>query len=179
MPRHRADRADRGDPHRVRRIHGSRRVRAVLRREGTRVGRKRVERLMREADLEGTGPRRTGFTRRDPKATPAPDPVGRDSIAPAPNRLWVTGLTMISTGEGPLRLSAVRDAFSRRVVAPVVPPGLGKRWGAPKPGTSSVPQDLQGAHRAPCAGRSDGRPARLRCRGSCHPLPAGVPRVGP
>lgn len=98
-------------------IYGSPRVHAVLKREGTRVGRKRVERLMREADLSGISPRRTGFTRRDPKATLAPDLVNRDFTAPAPNRLWVTDLTMISTGEGPLWLSAIRDAFSRRVVA--------------------------------------------------------------
>lgn len=72
---------------------------------------------MREADLAGISPRRTGFTRRDPKATLAPDLVQRDFTAPAPNRLWVTGLTMIATCEGPLWLSAIRDAFSRRVVA--------------------------------------------------------------
>lgn len=98
-------------------IYGSPRVHAVLKREGARVGRKRVERLMREADIAGVSPRRKGFTRRDPKATLAPDLVNRDFTAPAPNRLWVTDLTMISTAEGPLWLSAIRDAFSRRVVA--------------------------------------------------------------
>ncbi|OEJ28705.1 transposase [Streptomyces agglomeratus] len=98
-------------------IYGSPRVHAVLRREGVHVGRKRVERLMREADLAGVSPRRKGFTRRDPKATLAPDLVNRDFTAPGPNRLWVTDLTMIPTGEGPLWLSAIRDAFSRRVVA--------------------------------------------------------------
>ncbi|MEU9338728.1 IS3 family transposase [Streptomyces sp. NPDC048290] len=98
-------------------IYGSPRVRAVLKREGTRVGRKRVERLMREADLAGVSPRRSGFTRRDPKATLSPDLVQRDFTASAPNRLWVTDLTMIATGEGPLWLSAIRDAFSRRAVA--------------------------------------------------------------
>ncbi|MEU8868969.1 IS3 family transposase [Streptomyces umbrinus] len=98
-------------------IYGSPRVHAVLKREGVHVGRKRVERLMREADIAGISPRRKGFTRRDPKATLAPDLVERDFTAPAPNRLWVTDLTMISTGEGPLWLSAIRDAFSRRVVA--------------------------------------------------------------
>ncbi|MFF8100884.1 IS3 family transposase [Streptomyces sp. NPDC016640] len=41
----------------------------------------------------------------------------RDLTADRPNRLWVTDLTMIPTGEGPLWLSAIRDAFSRRVVA--------------------------------------------------------------
>ncbi|WP_107090782.1 IS3 family transposase [Streptomyces sp. NRRL WC-3618] len=98
-------------------IYGSPRVHAVLRREGVHVGRKRVERLMREADIAGISPRRKGFTRRDPKATLAPDLVQRDFTASAPNRLWVTDLTMIATGEGPLWLSAIRDAFSRRVVA--------------------------------------------------------------
>lgn len=98
-------------------IYGSPRVHAVLRREGVHVGRKRVERLLREADIAGIGPRRKGFTRRDLKATLAPDLVERDFTAPAANRLWVTDLTMISTGEGPLWLSAIRDAFSRRVVA--------------------------------------------------------------
>ncbi|WP_369394581.1 IS3 family transposase [Streptomyces sp. CG1] len=98
-------------------VYGSPRVHAVLKREGVHVGRKRVERLMREADLAGISPRRGGFTRRGPKATLAPDLVERDFTAKTPNRLWVTDLTMISTGEGPLWLSAIRDAFSRRVVA--------------------------------------------------------------
>ncbi|MEU1274012.1 IS3 family transposase [Streptomyces sp. NPDC005799] len=69
--------------------YGSPRVHAVLRREGTRVGRKRVERLMREADIAGVSPRRKSFTRRDPKAALAPDLVNGDFTAPAPNRLWI------------------------------------------------------------------------------------------
>ncbi|ANZ13564.1 IS3 family transposase [Streptomyces noursei] len=99
-------------------IYGSPRVHAVLKREGVAVGRKRVERLMREDGLAGVRPRRkSGFTRRDPKAALAPDLVNRDFTAPAPNRLWVSDLTMIPTLEGPVWLSAIRDAFSRRVVA--------------------------------------------------------------
>ncbi|MFJ7769708.1 IS3 family transposase [Streptomyces sp. NPDC097107] len=98
-------------------IYGSPRVHAMLLREGVHVGRKRVERLMREADLAGLSPRRGGFTRRDPKAALAPDLVNRDFTAQGPNRLGATDLTMIPTAEGPLWLSAIRDAFSRRVVA--------------------------------------------------------------
>jgi putative transposase len=100
-------------------IYGSPRVHAVLKREGVHVGRKRVERLMREAGLAGISPRRTGkgFTRRDPDAELAPDLVQRNFTANRPNRLWVTDLTMIPTLEGPLWMSAIRDAFSRRVVA--------------------------------------------------------------
>ncbi|MBU3866256.1 IS3 family transposase [Streptomyces sp. 4503] len=99
-------------------IYGSPRVHAVLRREGIHVGRKRVERLMRQAGLAGISPRGSkGFTRRDLDADLAPDLVQRDFTAPAPNRLWVTDLTMVPTREAPLWLSAIRDAFSRRVVA--------------------------------------------------------------
>ncbi|MEV5681067.1 IS3 family transposase [Streptomyces sp. NPDC052179] len=99
-------------------IYGSPRIHAALKREGVRVGRKRVERLMRQAGLAGISPRRNkGFTRREPDADLAPDLVQRDFTASAPNRLWVTDLTMISTLEGPLWLSAIRDAFSRRIVA--------------------------------------------------------------
>ncbi|MFI7361458.1 IS3 family transposase [Streptomyces sp. NPDC050149] len=87
-------------------VYGSPRVHAMLKREGVHVGRKRVERLMREAGLAGLSPRRSGFTRRDPKTALAPDLVNRDFTAQGPNRLWVTDLTMIPTVEGPLWLSA-------------------------------------------------------------------------
>ncbi|MZE75693.1 IS3 family transposase [Streptomyces xinghaiensis] len=49
--------------------YGTPRVHAVLQREGVHVGRKRVERLMRQAGLAGINPRRDkGFTRRHPDA---------------------------------------------------------------------------------------------------------------
>lgn len=73
---------------------------------------------MRQAGLAGISPRRSkGFTRRDPDVDLSPDLVQRDFTASAPNRLWVTDLTMISTLQGPLWLSAIRDALSPRVVA--------------------------------------------------------------
>jgi putative transposase len=98
--------------------YGSPKVHAQLRREGIRVSRKRVERLMRQAGLQGAfmRKRRRSTTRRDPAATPAPDLVNRDFTACEPNRLWVADLSRIPTGEGPLWLASVRDAFSRRIV---------------------------------------------------------------
>ncbi len=98
--------------------YGSPKVHAQLGREAIHVSRKRVERLMRCQGLQGAfmRKRKHSSTRRDPKATPAPDLVNRDFTAAAPNRLWVADLSRIPTGEGPLWLASVRDAFSRRVV---------------------------------------------------------------
>jgi putative transposase len=47
---------------------------------------------------------------------PAPDLVGRDFTAKAPNRLWVAHIKRIDSDEGPLYLAAVVDCFSRRCV---------------------------------------------------------------
>ncbi|MGW7201316.1 IS3 family transposase [Streptomyces chryseus] len=88
-----------------------------LKREGVHVGRKRVEPLMRQASLAGIRPRKGKGTRRDPDAVRAPDLVKRDFTANGPNRLWVTDLTTVTTLEGPLWLSAIRDASSLRAVA--------------------------------------------------------------
>jgi putative transposase len=99
--------------------YGSPRVWLELRRQGVRVGRKRVERLMRTHGLAGAYLRRGwkgGSTRQNPNHTSAPDLVNRDFRATAPNRLWVADLTRILTGEGVLWLASVRDAFANRIV---------------------------------------------------------------
>jgi putative transposase len=98
--------------------YGAPRVHARLRRDGVRTSRKRVERLMRTHGLQGAFLRKRWrcSTRQDPKAIPAPDLVNRDFTAPTPNRLWVADLSRIPTGEGPLWLASVRDAYSRRIV---------------------------------------------------------------
>jgi putative transposase len=99
--------------------YGSPRVWLELRRQGVRVGRKRVERIMREHGLAGAHLRRGwrhGSTRQNPAHTAAPDLVDRDFRATAPNRLWVADLTRLVTGEGVLWLASVRDAFANRIV---------------------------------------------------------------
>ncbi|MCF7547327.1 IS3 family transposase [Pseudonocardia sp. WMMC193] len=99
--------------------YGSPRVWLELRRQGVHVGRKRVERIMREHGLQGAHLRRGwkhGSTRQNPAHRPAPDLLERDFTATAPNRVWVADLTRIVTGEGVLWLASVRDTFSNRVV---------------------------------------------------------------
>jgi putative transposase len=102
---------------RSRRTYGAPRVHAELRRQGVRVGRKRVERLLRAAGLSGLARRRRrGTTVRVQGVRVADDLVGRDFSAPAPNRVWCADLKQIPTWEGVLYLGSVLDCFSRRVV---------------------------------------------------------------
>jgi putative transposase len=98
--------------------YGSPRVHAELRLEdGVRVGRKRVERLMREAGLSGQLKRRRGKTTiRVQGVRTAPDLVERDFSPSEPNRLWVADITYIRTWEGWLYLASVMDCYSRRIV---------------------------------------------------------------
>lgn len=100
-----------------RQTYGVPRVHAALGATGRRIGRKRVARLMRSADLRGCGRRRrVRTTVSDPAATPAPNLVRRRFVADAPNQLWVTDLTYLWTTEGWLYLAAMLDVHSRRVV---------------------------------------------------------------
>jgi putative transposase len=99
-------------------VYGARRVHAELRLAyGVRVGRKRVERLMRDAGISGLVPKKRGRTTiRVPGVRVADDLVRRDFRPAAPNVLWVADITYLRTWEGWLYLAAVQDAFSRAIV---------------------------------------------------------------
>ena len=100
------------------RTYGSPRVHAELRLEdGVRIGRKRVERLMRNAGLAGQLKRRRGKTTIAVQGVrTAPDLVERDFNPTEPNRLWAADITYIRTWEGWLYLASVMDCYSRRIV---------------------------------------------------------------
>ena len=103
---------------RSRRTYGAPRIHADLAARGIAVGRKRVARLMRTAQLVGCGRRRrvVRTTVADPAATPAPNVIARDFYPAAPDRLWVGDITYVPTGEGWLYVATLLDAYSRRVV---------------------------------------------------------------
>jgi putative transposase len=98
--------------------YGARRVHAELRIEhGVRVGRKRVERLMRAAGISGLLPRkRRRTTVKLPGVRVAADLVERDFRPSGPDQTWSADITYISTWEGFLYLAHVQDLFSRRIV---------------------------------------------------------------
>jgi putative transposase len=104
--------------HRSRETYGYPRVHAELRAVGIHCNRKRVARLMRKNGLRGCmrGPRRKHTTRQDPLAIPAPDLVGRNFCATAPNRLWTADITYLPTDEGFLYVAFILDVYSRKVV---------------------------------------------------------------
>lgn len=110
---------------RIREVHernycayGYRRMWIALKREGEEVGRGRVQRLMREAGIQGAKRRGKPWrtTTPDPEARRRPDLVERDFSAGAPNRLWVGDLTYLRSWDGLTYLAFVLDAFSRKVV---------------------------------------------------------------
>jgi transposase InsO family protein len=98
--------------------YGSPRVYAELRDNGTEIGRRRVTRLMRQADIVGLHKRRWRKTTVvDPAAERARDLIGRD-FAPGPitDRRYVGDITYIPTWEGFAYLATVIDLASRRAV---------------------------------------------------------------
>jgi putative transposase len=84
---------------------------------GIGVGRKRVERLMRGAGLQGIQKRRFRCTTHSgiPEHF-APDLVERKFAADRPDALWLADVTYIATAEGFLYLAVVLDVFSRMIV---------------------------------------------------------------
>ncbi|MGS2620203.1 IS3 family transposase [Micromonospora sp. LZ34] len=108
-----------GEIHQMSRgTYGSPRVHAELRlAAGVRCGRKRVERLMRHAGLQGVyRRRRRGCTVRDPQASPSADLVNRRFVVDRPDALWVTDIIQHRTSQGWVYCAVVLDVFARRVV---------------------------------------------------------------
>jgi putative transposase len=101
-----------------RQTYGYRRVTAELvDGRGQAVGRHRVARLMRTADIQGVTRRKfCRTTRRDDAARPAPDLLNRDYSAAGPDCRWVADITYVPTWAGFVFLAVVLDVFTRRVV---------------------------------------------------------------
>ena len=98
-------------------VYGARKVWRELHREGIRVARCTVERLMRELGLEGVRRGKTRRTTIPDEAAPRPaDLVERDFSASRPNQLWVADLTYVATWSGFVYASFIFDAFSRFIV---------------------------------------------------------------
>jgi transposase InsO family protein len=99
------------------RVYGARKVWRQLLREGFEVARCTVERLMKEMGLQGVVRGRRVRTTVPDKSVPCPrDKVNRHFRASAPNRLWVSDFTYVSTWAGFVYVAFVIDVFARRIV---------------------------------------------------------------
>jgi transposase InsO family protein len=111
----------RGETRRVREagfgVYGVRKVWRQLGREGIRVARRPVARLMRDMGLRGVVPGKETRTTIADKARPCPpDRVSRQFRAPRPNAPWLAGFTCVATWQGFACVAVVIDAFARRIV---------------------------------------------------------------
>ena len=99
-------------------VYGPQKVWKQLRREGIRVARCTVERLMRALGLRGTVRGRAWkiTTQSDPAATRPADLVDRQFVATRPNQLWVSDFTYVATWRGFVYVAFVIDVFARRIV---------------------------------------------------------------
>ena len=97
--------------------YGSPRIHMELQDRGRRIARKRVARLMREADISARRKqRRVLTTRRDASHPVAPNLLNREFTATEPNKKWATDITYIATAQGWLYLAVILDLYSRAVV---------------------------------------------------------------
>jgi putative transposase len=97
--------------------YGSPRVYYELRARGVRVGKRRVERIMRSMGLIATRGRRTRVTTAaNPKHSVEPNVLARDFSAERPDERWVTDISYVWTDEGWAYLAVILDLFSRSVV---------------------------------------------------------------
>src|ERR1019366_8681946 len=89
-----------------------------LRNKGIRVGKQRVQRLMKQHGIRARGKRRFRIATTDSRHNlpVAPNLLNRNFTPAAPNQTWAGDITYIATEEGWLFLAVVIDLFSRRVV---------------------------------------------------------------
>jgi putative transposase len=98
-------------------VYGARKIWRQLRREEVRVGRGRVERLMRRLGISGALRGKTVRTTiSDKDGVRAKDLVKRQFTAGAPNRLWVADFTYVTTWAGTVYTAFAIDVFSRKIV---------------------------------------------------------------
>lgn len=98
-------------------LYGSRKVWHQMRREGIKVAKCTVERLMRAMGLAGVRRGKSCVTTiSNPKAPCPLDKVNREFKVGRPNALWVVDFTYVRTWAGFAYVAFVIDAFARRIV---------------------------------------------------------------
>jgi len=156
-------------------VYGPRKVWRQMGREGLRVARCRVRRLMREMGLVGASRGRAWIatTQSDPTAERPRDLVDRHFTATRPNQLWVSDFTYVSTWRGFVYVAFVIDVFARRIVGWRVSSSLATDFVLDALEQASPPQERP-AQAAPRITRVVRDPWR-RWKDDSHKLPSEIP----
>ena len=104
--------------------YGYRRVTAQLKRDHIFVNHKRVLRLMRESDLLCRVKRRWVNTTDSRHGFPRYPNLLKDVAVSSLNQVWLADITYIRIRTGFVYLSAILDAFSRRIIGYAISPRL-------------------------------------------------------
>lgn len=100
-----------------RRLYGSLKIAAKLRDEGFTVSTKTVARLMKAMGLRSRTVKKYKATTNSKHSQPVYDNVlNREFTVAAPNRVWVSDITYVSTEQGWVYLASLMDLFSRKIV---------------------------------------------------------------
>ena len=95
--------------------YGSRRIQDIIRRQGTAINRKKVQRLMRKMNIRGVCPKpNLSIVKREHQKYPY---IARDVPITRINQVWSTDITYVKTAFGTVYLVAVIDWHSRLVLS--------------------------------------------------------------
>jgi len=98
-------------------VYGTRRLKKVLAKQGYTASRRRIGRIMQEAQLRCKTKRRFKATTNSKHTLPvAPNQLARQFNVTQANQVYVGDITYLATGEGWLYLAVVIDLYARQVV---------------------------------------------------------------
>jgi len=101
-------------------VYGIRKTWHQLLREEFSIARCTVARLMKRLDIHGVIRGKAQKTTMPDKSRPCPkDKVNRKFRAPAPNMLWVSDFTYVSTWQGFVYVAFIIDTFADKIVGPL------------------------------------------------------------
>ena len=101
----------------VRETYGSPRMTDEMQARGHAINHKRIERIMQENGIQGIPARKFKVTTDSKHRFPlAENKLKQRFDVKAPNKVWASDITYISTSEGWMYLAVVMDLYSRRII---------------------------------------------------------------
>lgn len=97
--------------------YGRPRIHAALRRQGQRIGRERIRRLMQQNHIAGRHRKKRCRTTDSNHALPiAPNLLQQNFACETPDTVWLADISYLPTGEGFLYFAAMKDLCTRKIV---------------------------------------------------------------